>query len=140
MQPDGGRKRILIAEDDASIRELIYLRLALTGYLAVGTRNGVEAMREMETRRPDGLVLDLGMPELDGFGVLEQMSRRGLAVPTLVLTARHCAGDVEKAVKLGAVDYLAKPFDDKDFLRRVERMVRGGKPCSAPSSSHQMLI
>ena len=140
MQPDGGRKRILIAEDDASIRELIYLRLELAGYLAVGTRNGVEAMREMEMRRPDGLVLDLGMPELDGFGVLEQMSQRQLAVPTLVLTARHCAGDVEKAVKLGAVDYLAKPFDDKDFLRRVERMVRGGMPRSAPSSPHQILI
>jgi DNA-binding response OmpR family regulator len=71
------------------------------------------------------MILDVNMPSMDGFGVLEHMKRVGpLKVPTLVLTARHNAEDVEKAIRLGAKDYLAKPFDDRLLLARVARLFR----------------
>lgn len=128
---------MLVADDDPAIRELVSTRLALAGYVALTARDGVEAMRRLSERRYDGLILDLNMPELDGFGVLEQMKRFGtLRPPTLVLTARHNADDVRTAIKLGARDYLAKPFDDRQLLLRVARLCapRPGAPTpGAPS-------
>ena len=118
-------RMILVADDDAAIRELVSTRLTLAGYTVLTARDGREAVSRVLERRYDGLVLDLNMPELDGFGVLERLRGLGRSrPPTLVLTARHDAADVEAAVRLGARDYLAKPFDDRQLLMRVARLFR----------------
>jgi DNA-binding response OmpR family regulator len=118
-------RRILVADDDVAILELVSTRLTLSGYIVLTARNGVEALSRLNERRYDGMVLDLNMPQMDGFGVLECMADLGdAAPPTLVLTASHNAADVQRAVKLGARDYLSKPFEDRQLLMRVGRLFR----------------
>ena len=116
-------RRILVVDDDASIRELVSTRLTIAGHIVLSARNGREALTRLRERRYDGMVLDLSMPQLDGFGVLEQINRHALP-PTLVLTASHAVTDVQRAIKLGARDYLSKPFDHRQLLMRVDRLFR----------------
>jgi DNA-binding response OmpR family regulator len=118
-------RMILVADDDAAIRELVATRLILGGYTVLTARDGRDAVGRMMERRYDGLVLDLNMPNLDGFGVLTQMKNLGgFLPPTLMLTARRNADDVRTAIKLGARDYLMKPFDEKQLMMRVARLFR----------------
>ena len=122
---DGLRHRVLVVDDDRAILELVCTRLTLAGYDAYAARNGAEALERLNGLRPQAMILDLNMPQLDGFGVLSTLGReRALKTPTLVLTARHAAADVQKAIGLGARDYLAKPFKDQQLLMRVARLLR----------------
>ncbi len=124
--------RILVAEDDSGVRDLIRTRLNAAGYDTHTAKTGVEALARLAELKPDGLVLDINMPELDGFGVLEALRTETwrLRPPVLVLTARHAADDVQRAVTLGAKDYLTKPFNENQLLARVARLLR--KPLPAP--------
>jgi DNA-binding response OmpR family regulator len=126
-------RRLLVVDDDISILELVSTRLTLAGYAVVTAKNGVEALSKLTERRYDGMVLDLNMPQMDGFGVLECMADLpDPPPPTLVLTASHNAADVQKAVKLGARDYLSKPFEDRQLMMRVSRLFRT-QPTAQPS-------
>ncbi len=120
------RRCILVAEDDAGVRELIRTHLDAAGYDTHTAINGVEALMRIGELKPDGLVLDINMPEMDGFGVLEVLrdAPAEARLPVLVLTARHAADDVRRAVGLGAKDYLTKPFNDAQLLARVARLLR----------------
>jgi DNA-binding response OmpR family regulator len=117
-------RRVLVVDDDVSILELVGTRLTLADYTVLTARDGVEALSRLKERRYDAMVLDLNMPQVDGFEVLQKMAAIKDAPATLVLTARHNAADVARAVKLGARDYLAKPFDDRQLLMRVSRLFR----------------
>jgi two-component system OmpR family response regulator len=133
MQPLPDARRILVVDDDESIVDLVSTRLQIAGYRALSATDGFEAIRALKDLRPEAMILDINMPGLDGFGVLEHMRRAGNhKPPTLVLTARHNAGDVEKAIRLGAKDYLAKPFDDRMLLARVARLLRSASVGKAP--------
>jgi DNA-binding response OmpR family regulator len=124
LTPDGPR-RLLVVDDDTSIRELVSTRLTLAGYVVLTAKDGAEALTRLTERRYDGMVLDLNMPQMDGFAVLECLADLPHpAPPTLVLTASHNAADVQRSVKLGARDYLSKPFDDRQLLMRVNRLFR----------------
>ena len=123
--PHEGPRRVLVVDDELSILELVTTRLTLAGYHVLTAKNGVEALCRLSERRYDGMVLDLNMPQMDGFGVLECLGDLPHPPPpTLVLTASHNAADVQKAVKLGARDYLSKPFEDRQLLMRVARLFR----------------
>jgi two-component system OmpR family response regulator len=127
-RPDAPR-RLLVVDDEVSILELVSTRLTLAGYTVLTARNGVEALGRLTERRYDGMVLDLQMPQMDGFGVLECLGDLPHPPPpTLVLTASHNAADVQRAVKLGARDYLSKPFEDRQLLMRVARLFRTQLP------------
>lgn len=117
---------VLIAEDDPMIHDLLITRLEVGGYRTFGARDGFEAIKRLESLRPDMLVLDINMPGIDGFEVLRRKAaNRALsAIPTLVLTARGGQQDVARALAVGASDYLVKPFDDQVLLRRLQRLVR----------------
>ena len=130
MASDVTRPRIVIAEDDPMVLELITTRLELAGFQTFSARNGSEALSRIIHVRPDGLVLDINMPILDGFQVLERI-RTGNAnhrPPTLVLTARNRPEDVKRAIELGARDFISKPFKDDQLIARVTRLVRKAKP------------
>ena len=119
------RRRILVVDDDSAILELVRTRLTLAGYMVLAAKDGCEALARLSERRYDAMVLDLNMPSVDGFEVLERAQDLEFpAPPTLVLTARHDALDVTRAVQLGARDYLAKPFQDRQLLMRVARLFR----------------
>jgi DNA-binding response OmpR family regulator len=122
------KHRILVADDDRDILELIRICLNADGYEAHVVRSGVQAIARAKTLQPDGMVLDISMPEIDGFGVLEALKAEGCRLPTLVLTARHSGDDVRRAVGLGAKDYLTKPFSEAQLKARVARLVRASPP------------
>ena len=123
MKPGSTRKIIIVAEDDNWTRELISTRLDLAGYHAIEARNGVEALEHIRTASPAALVLDLRMPQLDGFEVMRALQKRKYRLPVLVMSARKTIDDIHKAIGLGADAYLTKPFDDKLFLDRVARII-----------------
>ncbi|HEY2709044.1 MAG TPA: response regulator [Caulobacteraceae bacterium] len=121
--------RILVVEDDSGIREIIRTRLRMMGHEVETARTGVEALSRIKAWHPDAMVLDINMPELDGFGVLKSFENaRDSLPPTLVITARNAAEDVRQAVSLGAKDYLSKPFSEGQLESRVARLLRFPKP------------
>lgn len=119
------RRRVLVVEDDPFLLELITTRLELAGFDTRPARDGGQALQRLTEFRPEAMVLDINMPVLDGFGVLNHMRAQGLTekTPTMVLTARNSPEDVAKAIKLGARDYLSKPFKDEQLIARVGRLL-----------------
>ncbi|HEY2658289.1 MAG TPA: response regulator transcription factor [Caulobacteraceae bacterium] len=118
--------KILVAEDDALVSELVSLNLVRDGYRVTQAWSGFEALRLLARTSPALMLLDLGLPMVDGFGVLAEIRRRrvmkqliGPAFPIIVMTARQTADNVMKALALGADDFLAKPFEIPDLMSRV---------------------
>ena len=122
---DSSGAKILIVEDDLAVLDLLTTRLVIAGYRTTAAKDGYRALDALSAALPDAIVLDINLPHLDGFGVLERLSRRAPAdrPPVLVLTARNAAHDVARCLVLGAKDYLAKPFEDAQLLTRVARLV-----------------
>ena len=122
---DARQKRVLIVDDDWGIRDLLELRLGAQGLQTRLAGNGLEALNAVRDFRPHAMILDINMPMMDGFGVMTRLGRDRMAnLPTLVITARGEAEDVRRALKLGARDYLAKPFDDAALMARLKRLLR----------------
>ena len=117
--------RVLVCEDDESLLELLQIRFELAGYRTFLARSGGVVLDEAVKVKPHAIVLDIGLPVIDGFRVLERLKAdaRVRNIPVLMLTARHARDDVQRTIQAGAKDYLTKPFDDKVLLARVARMI-----------------
>lgn len=128
-------RRVLVVEDDTFLLELITTRLEIAGFDTRSARDGSLALQRLTEFRPEAMVLDINMPVLDGFGVLNHMRAQGLIekTPTMVLTARNSPEDVSKAIKLGARDYLSKPFKDEQLIARVGRLLMRSRAPAAAS-------
>ncbi|MCB9419457.1 MAG: response regulator transcription factor [Ardenticatenaceae bacterium] len=134
------QETILIADDDASIRELARMYLEKDGYGVVTAVNGRQALDKIKETNPALLVLDLMMPEMDGWEVCRRVRAEG-HLPILMLTARD--DDIDKIVglEMGADDYLTKPFNPRELVARVRAILRrgGGTAVSAPTSKARQL-
>ena len=119
------RHRILVVDDDPAVLDLVVTRLEIAGYETRQARDGAEAVDRLGEVRPAAMILDLSMPGLDGFGVLDLIAQRPdlASIPVLILSARSGAQDVRMAIKMGASDYLSKPFSTPHLLSRVARLV-----------------
>jgi two-component system response regulator MprA len=102
--------RILVVDDDRAVRESLRRSLAFNGYSVALAEDGVEALEMIAADRPDGLVLDVMMPRLDGLEVCRQLRSTGDDLPILVLTARDTVSERVAGLDAGADDYLPKPF------------------------------
>jgi DNA-binding response OmpR family regulator len=114
---------ILIADDDADVRRLIVVLLERAGYRAFEAPDGREALRLLYTRRPAAVVLDVAMPGLDGWKVLERI-REVSDVPVLMLTAQGEELHRVRGLRAGADDYVTKPFGRQELLARIEALLR----------------
>ena len=114
---------ILVAEDDADIRQLVRDVLEHAGYEVLVAGDGPSALQAARTRRPDLLVLDLGLPGMDGLDVARAV-RRESELPIIMLTARAEESDTLVGLELGADDYVAKPFSTKELVARVRAVLR----------------
>jgi DNA-binding response OmpR family regulator len=118
--------RILVIDDDRMIRLLVKLLLEKQGYEVIEAKNGREALDLVAREAPDMLILDLMMPEVDGYGTLQALASMTLRHPvvTIVLTSAHDQGIEAKVFDLGADDYLQKPFEPDVLLARVRGAFR----------------
>ncbi len=116
---------VLVVEDDEAVRELVVRTLSGDGHTIIAARDGLEALAIIETTMPDAVVLDVHMPNMNGFEVLNHLRSMDDTenVPILMLTARGSLADVQRAKNLGATDFICKPFATRLLLRRVDRML-----------------
>jgi len=119
-----GRPRVLVAEDDRSVRESLVLALGLEGYDVEAVGDGEQALETVLTKEPDVVVLDVMMPYLDGLTVCRRLRARGAKVPILMLTARHEVADRVSGLDAGADDYLVKPFALDELSARLRALLR----------------
>lgn len=117
------REKVLVVEDDPAIREALTYNLGREGYEVQAVGDGLEALKAARSSMPDLIVLDLMLPELDGFDVTRTL-RKESSVPILMLTARDDEIDRVLGLELGADDYLTKPFSMRELLARVKAMLR----------------
>jgi DNA-binding response OmpR family regulator len=117
---------VMIAENDRTVLEMLQIRLSVAGFHSSMARTGPLALQTLRNERPSALVLDLNLPEMNGFQVLEALNprREKLPFPVLVMSRKLAAEDIQRAVHLGARDCLAKPFSGADALDRIMRLLR----------------
>jgi two-component system, OmpR family, alkaline phosphatase synthesis response regulator PhoP len=116
--------RILLVEDEDNIRETVKLNLELEGYEVVSVANGKKALENLTGQHFDLLLLDVMLPEVDGFSIAEQVRLTNREMPILMLTAKDAAQDRVTGLKKGADDYLTKPFNLEELLLRVSILLR----------------
>ena len=115
---------VLIAEDDKQIREALDRILRFEGYDTVVVHDGAAALEAITEQRPDGVILDVMMPFVDGVTVTRRLRERGDRTPILLLTARRTTAERVEGLDAGADDYLPKPFDLDELLARVRALLR----------------
>jgi two-component system, OmpR family, response regulator len=116
--------RLLVVEDEERVASFLHKGLRTHGYAVEWVRNGQDALQRLMYPGISLVILDLGLPDLDGLDVLEGLRKRGSAVPVLVLSARGRVDDRVKGLNLGADDYLGKPFAFEELLARVRANLR----------------
>ncbi len=118
--------RILVVEDDPDLQRLLADALRDNGYVVDTASDGVEGHFLGETEPYDAVILDLGLPEMDGIKVLEKWRKAGRVMPVLILTARDRWNDKVKGLDAGADDYVTKPFFTEEVLARIRTLLRRG--------------
>lgn len=123
---------ILVVEDEPSLCQLLVNNLSFEGYSVEAAGDGVPALAAHAARRADLIVLDLMLPQMDGFEVLRSLRERKDEVPVLMLTARGQETDRVQGLSLGADDYLVKPFSVLELIARVKAILRRTRPVDRP--------
>jgi len=118
--------RILLVEDEEHLRDTIKLNLELEGYTVVATGDGLDALNTIREGRFNLVILDIMIPTMNGFDVSERIRLENRDTPILVLSAKNSSEDRVKGLKLGANDYLTKPFNLEELLLRVGILVKSG--------------
>jgi two-component system, OmpR family, response regulator MprA len=124
--------RVLVVDDDRAVRDALRRVLTLDGYDVQSAEGGAEAIEAVAQAVPDAVVLDIGMPGIDGIEVCERVRRLGNRVPILMLTARVEISDRVAGLDAGADDYLIKPFDVNELKARLRALLRRSGPESEP--------
>lgn len=124
--------RVLVVEDDLRIVKLVSGALSANGYTVDVASDGEQAPFLVQTEPYDAVVLDIGLPKLDGLSILRDMRRQGRDVPVLLLTARSGWRDRVEGLDAGADDYLPKPFQMEELVARVRALIRRSSGKAAP--------
>ena len=117
------KQKILVVDDDSNIAELICLYLVKEGFETEKANNGKEALRQMQRFDPNLVILDVMMPEMDGYETCREIRKQG-NTPVIFLTAKGETFDKVLGLELGADDYIVKPFDNKELVARVKAVLR----------------
>jgi len=126
--PGSAVARVLVVDDEPAIADLVATTLRYEGFETKTAGDGRAALADVESFRPDLLVLDVMLPDVDGFEVQRKLVDRGLRVPVLFLTARDSVEDRVRGLTLGGDDYLTKPFSIEELVARVRAILRRTRP------------
>lgn len=138
METETDSARLLVVDDEQTILQLLSASLRFVGYEVVAAANGAEAVRAAATARPDLVLLDVMMPDLDGFEVVQRLRTAGRHVPVIFLTARDEVHDRVNGLSLGGDDYITKPFSLDEVLMRIRAVLRRTRQ-SAPAPEPTVL-
>jgi two-component system response regulator MprA len=116
--------RLLVVDDDRPLRDVLRRALTLAGYDVRLAESGASALAEVASSAPDAVVLDVGLPDIDGLEVCRLLRREGNRIPVLMLTARAAVSDRIDGLDAGADDYLVKPFDVDELKARLRALLR----------------
>ncbi len=125
--------QVLVVDDEPNIRELVQVALKFHGCAVSTAASGADALRQAESARPDLIVLDVVLPDIDGFEVCRRLRAEGNEVPVIFLTARDTSSDTVTGLALGGDDYVTKPFSVEALVARVRAVLRRASR-SAPAA------
>ncbi|MES2627929.1 MAG: response regulator transcription factor [Bacteroidota bacterium] len=128
-------QKILLVEDEESLVEVVKLNLELEGYKVVVSGTGKEAVNRFRSEKFDLILLDVMLPEMDGFAVCQTIRLENSRIPILILTAKNTGQDRVTGLKIGADDYLAKPFNLEELLLRIEKLIARSSDSPVKSSA-----
>ncbi|WP_342421623.1 response regulator transcription factor [Paenibacillus sp. FSL E2-0178] len=123
--------KILVVEDDKHVRKLMNAVLKREGYDVVTAENGREALEVLEVQYIDLIILDIMMPEMDGYEFAEELKEADNRIPILMATAKQLPEDKKKGFRLGTDDYMTKPVDTEEMLLRIQALLRRSQIASA---------
>ena len=126
--------RLLVVDDEPGIRELLTASLRFAGFEVFPAADGAEALRLAEQHRPDLVVLDVMLPDLDGFTVTRRLRERGRQMPIVFLTARDDTADKVTGLTVGGDDYVTKPFSLEEIVARIRAVLRRTGVAGEPDS------
>ena len=132
------KKKILVVDDERGLAKIIRLNLEQDGFEVVEANNGTQAMEKLRTTLPDLILLDVMMPDIDGFTVLKMIREIG-NIPVIMLTAKGQEEDKVKGLELGADDYVTKPFSPRELTSRIRAVLRRGS-FSKDEESGQIVV
>ncbi|MBW6499758.1 MAG: response regulator transcription factor [Bacteroidales bacterium] len=116
--------KVLLAEDDRDFGNILSQYISISGFEVILARDGKEAWEQFEKNRPDLCVLDVMMPEMDGFTLGEKIKDASPGVPVIFLTAKSLKEDIVRGLKIGADDYITKPFDPEVLILRINNILK----------------
>lgn len=132
--------QVLVVDDEPNIRELVQVALKFHGCSVTTAASGRDALRQAETARPDLIVLDVMMPDMDGFEVCRRLRANGNDVPVIFLTARDTSSDTVTGLALGGDDYVTKPFSVEALVARVRAVLRRASRTSEGSAGAPLRV
>jgi phosphate regulon transcriptional regulator PhoB len=130
--------RVLVVEDERDVAELIRFNLTREGYDVIVAPTGADALKQVRDHRPDIILLDIMVPQLNGWEVCRRLKQDPAtgAIPVIMVTGRVEEGDKVLGFEMGADDYVTKPFSPRELLARIRAVVRRGKPDGAEKKVH----
>ncbi|ATW49393.1 DNA-binding response regulator [Streptomyces peucetius subsp. caesius ATCC 27952] len=135
LRPDGSPVRVLVVDDEASLSELLSMALRYEGWEVRSAGDGAAAVRTVRGFRPDAVVLDVMLPDMDGLAVLGRLRREVPDVPVLFLTARDAVEDRIAGLTAGGDDYVTKPFSLEEVVARLRGLIRRSGTAAVRSES-----
>ncbi|MDX3854102.1 response regulator transcription factor [Streptomyces sp. AK02-01A] len=135
LRPDGSPVRVLVVDDDASLTELLSMALRYEGWEVCGAADGAGAVRSARDFRPDAVVLDVTLPDMDGLAVLGRLRRDLPRVPVLFLTAKDPVEERIAGLTAGGDDYVTKPFSLEEVVARLRGLIRRSGAAAVRSES-----
>jgi two-component system, OmpR family, response regulator MprA len=134
------RARVLVVDDDPPLRRMLERTLAAEGFDVTAAQDGPGALIAAQRTAPDVIVLDVGLPAIDGIAVCRRLRRKGLPTPILMLTARDAVPDRVAGLEAGADDYLIKPFAVRELIARLHALTRRGTEPAALRSYADLVL
>ena len=125
------KEKILIVDDDIDLLNLIDFNLTRKGYITSSSLDGLDAMSKIEGFKPGMVILDLMLPNMDGWKICEYLRERKKDIKVIMLTAKAMPEDRLKGLEIGADDYMTKPFNVKELMIRVERLLKRNEGAAA---------
>lgn len=127
------KKKILLVDDEDDLREVLKFLLESDGYHIIEAKNGAEGLLTSKQDKPDLIISDIRMPEMDGLQLLEALNKLGMPCPVILLTGFADVTSIRTAWRLGAFDFLDKPISEKTLLETVHRALVFGKKNNIPA-------